>query len=62
MKERTRKSPDLADNAVIMAQVCHARCGMSPKEFGEWPNKDSPWKKFLKKRNLKTVYEPSYAV
>jgi hypothetical protein len=58
MKDRTRKSPDLADNAVIMAQVAHVRCGMSPNEFGEWEQDrgDTPWKRFLSRRNQPSDY------
>jgi hypothetical protein len=57
MKDRTRKSPDLADNAVIMAQVAHSRCGMSANEFGEWnQERDTPWKRFLKKRQVIADY------
>lgn len=60
MRDRTRKSPDLADNAVIMAQVAHKRCGISPNEFGDYTaDSDSPWKRFLKKRNVLTTYEPT---
>jgi hypothetical protein len=59
MKDRTRKSPDLADNAVIMAQVCHLRLGMTPDQFGDWDrDRDTPWKRFLKKRNQPAEYAP----
>jgi hypothetical protein len=57
MKDRTRKSPDLADNAVILAQVAHSRCGMSANEFGEWnQERDTPWKRFLQKRQVISDY------
>ena len=60
MKDRTRKSPDLADMTVVLAQVAHARCGMMPNEFGEYrQDRDSPWKRFLKKRNTPSSYEPA---
>jgi len=62
MKDRTRKSPDLADNAVIMAQVAHLRCGMSANEFGEWnTERDSPWKRFMIKRQLDSSYAAPFA-
>lgn len=57
MKERTRRSPDLADNAVIMTNLCNARCGLSPNESSIYePVSDSPWKRFLRKRNISTEY------
>jgi hypothetical protein len=57
MKDRTRKSPDMADNAAIMAQVAHLRCGMSPNEFGDWDSgRDTPWKRFLHKRQVQSDY------
>lgn len=60
MKERTRKSPDLADNAVIMSETCRARLGLSPKEIGIYDQRatgnDSPWKRFLAKRQIKSAY------
>jgi len=60
MKERTRKSPDHADNAVIMAQVGHARCGLSPRSISHSESRqDSPWKRFLAKRQLDTEYAAS---
>jgi hypothetical protein len=60
MKDRTRKSPDLADADVVTAQTCAARCGLSPKSqsFTE-ERPDSPWKRFLKKRNLLSEYAGS---
>jgi len=57
MKERTRISPDIADADVVTAQVAAARCGLTPKSVGfneERP--DSPWKRFLRKRNLTPEY------
>jgi hypothetical protein len=60
MKERTRKSPDLADNAVIMAQTAAARCGLSPKESSVYdPVRETPWRRFLHKRNLTPTYVAS---
>lgn len=59
MKDRTRKSPDLADNAVIMAKLCAARAGLSPRDISVYdaPSRgDSPWKRFLKKRNQSSEY------
>ena len=51
MKDRTRRSPDLADADVVTAQVAHARCKLSPNEVAHnQPSVDSPWKRFLKKR------------
>jgi len=59
MKDRTRKSPDLADNAVVMSRLCNVRLGLSPKESGTYDPRsrmDSPWKRFLQKRQLTTAY------
>jgi hypothetical protein len=57
MKERTRKSPDLADDAVVLAQVCHARLGLSPNESSHYDEiRDTPWKRFLRKRSLDAEY------
>lgn len=60
MKDRTRKSPDLADNAVVMTETCRARLGLSPREMGIYDQRasrsDSPWKRFLAKRQIKTNY------
>lgn len=57
MKERTRKSPDLADNAVIMAELFFQRDHLVPTKFGDsFRENDSPWKRFLAKRNLTPDY------
>lgn len=57
MKDRTRKSPDLADNAVIMAELFRQRDHLLPSKEGEaFSRTDSPWKRFLSKRNLTTNY------
>jgi hypothetical protein len=51
MKDRTRKSPDIADADVVTAQVAAARCRLSPNEIAHSEDRpDSPWKRFLKKR------------
>jgi hypothetical protein len=57
MRDRTRKSPDLSDCAVVMAQVCSERCNLSPREsaYSE-PGWDSPWKRFLQKRSIQSDY------
>src|SRR5215471_1373635 len=57
MKDRTRKSPDIADADVVTAQVASARCGLTPKSHSYTDQRpDSPWKRFLKKRNLIPQY------
>ena len=58
MKDRTRQSPDDADAVVVLAELCHSRLSLnaSSVSFSE-TRPDSPWKKFLSKRNL----VPSYA-
>jgi len=57
MKDRTRKSPDFADADVIVAQVGCARCGLTPNAISMTEARpDSPWKRFLKKRNLTSDY------
>lgn len=57
MKERTRKSPDLADNAVIGAELFRQRGGLRLKK-PEYDEKHvSRWDKFQKKRSIQTVYE-----
>lgn len=62
MKERTRRSPDLADADVVTAQVAHLRCRLSPNDTAHNDaSPDSPWKRFLKKRALATSYAaPAY--
>lgn len=57
MKDRTRKSPDIADADVVTAQVASARCGLTPRSISHNEDlPDTPWKRFLKKRNLVTDY------
>lgn len=59
MKERTRKSPDLADNAVIMAELFAQRDHLLPDKVGmPSASQESSWKRFLAKRNL----EPDYSL
>ena len=58
MKDRTRKSPDFADADVVTAQVAAARCGLNPNSVAyNQPTLDSPWKRFLQKRNVLSQYE-----
>jgi len=58
MKERTRKSPDLADNSVIGARLAAERCGLKlTKVEYEGTYQDSTWKKFQRKRALESSYE-----
>jgi hypothetical protein len=60
MKERTRFSPDLADNAVIMARLFSKRAGLSlTKVAGSDFDYVTPWKKFQKARSLESAYEQS---
>ena len=62
MKDRTRRSPDLADADVVTARVANARCGlvMSSHSNNE-ARPDTPWKRFLKKRNVQARYAaPAY--
>jgi hypothetical protein len=57
MKDRTRRSPDLADGAVVLAQVANARAGLNPNAVAHnEPLQDSPWKRFLKTRNQTPEY------
>lgn len=57
MKDRTRRSPDIADADVVTAQVAAARCKLSPNEISSSEERpDTPWKRFLKKRNLQSQY------
>jgi hypothetical protein len=61
MKERTRKSPDLADNAVIMAELFAQRGGLrltKPEYEGGY---NSQWQKFQKARSVESVYQLSDA-
>ena len=58
MKDRTRRSPDLADADVVTAQVARARCGLNPNQVSSSDSRpDSPWKRFLKKRNVLASYD-----
>src|SRR5262249_29410172 len=56
MKERTRKSPDLADNAVILARLFFERGQLKltrvTSEAGE-----TQWGKFQRARSVESVYE-----
>jgi hypothetical protein len=57
MKDRTRRSPDVADADVVTAQVAAARCKLSPNDISNSEDRpDSPWKRFLVKRNLSSEY------
>ena len=57
MKERTRKSPDLADNAVIAAELFKARGGLRlSKVTNEFVQYESIWQKFQKARSLEATY------
>jgi hypothetical protein len=57
MKDRTRRSPDIADADVVTAQVAAARCHLSPNDIAFSEDRpDSPWKRFLTKRNLTPDY------
>lgn len=61
MKDRTRRSPDIADADVIVAQVAAARCALTPRSQSHSEERpDSPWKRFLKKRNLVSEYAAPY--
>jgi len=62
MKERTRRSPDIADADVVTAQVAHLRCKLTPNDTTHGDaSPDSPWKRFLKKRALVSDYAaPAY--
>jgi len=57
MKERTRKSPDLADNAVIMAELFALRGGLKLNKVTYEGGGDSPWATWQKKRALEGSYE-----
>ncbi len=60
MKDRTRRSPDLADAAVVLTQVAVARCKLNPNAVSHSEDRpDSPWKRFLKRRNQIPEYAPS---
>jgi hypothetical protein len=61
MKERTRKSPDFADADVVTAQVACSRCHLTINQTSHSePLPDTPWKRFLKKRNILPEYAQSY--
>jgi hypothetical protein len=58
MKERTRRSPDDADAAVCLARLFQVRDRLFPqKPVTEDGEPDTPWKRFLAKRNLIPDYE-----
>src|SRR5215469_2590810 len=57
MKERTRRSPDDADAAVCLARLFAARDRLLPqKPLPQEGEADTPWKRFLAKRNLVSAY------
>jgi len=56
MKERTRRSPDYADCDVILARVFFARDKLLPTDKVVTRVGDTPWKRFLQKRQLKIQY------
>jgi hypothetical protein len=57
MKDRTRRSPDLADAVVVTARCAAARCGLSPRSVSHTQKTtDSPWKRFLEKRKIAVEY------
>lgn len=57
MKERTRKSPDLADNAVIMARLFHVRDRLALTKPVYDATYKSRWEKFQKARSIEATYE-----
>jgi len=57
MKERTRKSPDLADNAVILAQLFYARDHLRLTKVDAQVQGETSWSKFQKSRSLEGVYD-----
>jgi hypothetical protein len=57
MKERTRRSPDLADNVVVGAQVARKRLGLALSKVTYEVTHDSLWSVWQKKRSLETSYE-----
>lgn len=59
MKERTRKSPDLADNAVVIARLAHLRLGLRLEAVRFDPEYNSMWDRFQKARSLESFYEAS---
>lgn len=57
MKERTRKSPDFADADVILAEMFRARDHLLPSAVSYLDVRpDTPWRRFLEKRNLPSDY------
>ena len=62
MKERTRMSPDLADNAVIMARLFRERAGLLlAKVSSEDSPYETPWAKFQKARAMESAYDQPVA-
>lgn len=60
MRDRTRKSPDDADCAVVTAQVASARCGLTPSSYSYTDSiPETPWMRFLRKRNIIPTYVTS---
>jgi len=57
MKERTRKSPDLADNAVIGAELFRQRDHLTLARIEFEPGYQSRWGKFQKERSIESFYE-----
>ncbi len=57
MKERTRMSPDLADNAVIMSRLFRDRAGLRLSKVVYETTYQSKWSEFQKKRSLESEYE-----
>src|SRR5262249_46167022 len=57
MKDRTRKSPDLADNVVIGAELFRQRGGLRLTKVEYEDGRVSSWAKFQRKRNIETSYE-----
>jgi hypothetical protein len=56
MKERTRMSPDLADNAVIMAELFRQRGHLALTKTQSEFHTGSTWSAFQKKRSLEATY------
>ena len=57
MKERTRMSPDLADNAVIMAELFFRRGNLKLNKVEYTQEYETRWTKFQRKRSLEPSYE-----
>ena len=57
MKERTRKSPDLADTVVIMARLCFMRLGLRLERVMYSEEFSSMWNRWQKERSLESFYE-----